>query len=163
MYYSNNGLSGLQLTETLNQDLEVRRQFKGVWPADMIPTRAQPGVYIFNTATSRERGRHWITIYVPDRGPAEFFDSLGHSPEYYQAKFEKFLVKHHRNYMINNNRLQALGSATCGYYALFYVVHRCRGWEMRDIVHLFGRDLFKNDIKVVNFVHEYFSGGGSSE
>ena len=157
MFRLNSGLTALQLTETLTQDLVVRSQFKGVWAADMIPDRKLPGLYIFNTATSRERGRHWVTVYVPRRGQSEFFDSLAHSPGYYQLDFEKFLLKHQPSYMINNNTLQDYGTVTCGYYEIFFAVHRCHGWKMVDILQLFTRDLNKNDIRVVNFMHEYFS------
>lgn len=157
MYKSSSGLTALQLTLTLTIDLEVRRQFKGVWAADEVPRSNQPGLYIFNTATSKELGRHWISIYIPEQGPGEFIDSLGHSPEYYQDKFVNFLVEQHPSYMLNDNRLQDYGSSTCGYYAIFYGIHRCRGWKMMDIVHLFGRDLNKNDIKVVDFVHAYLN------
>ena len=48
---------------------------------------------ISNTDTSQGPGQHWVTFYFPKRGPFEFFDSLGHRPEYYGVGFEKISQK----------------------------------------------------------------------
>ncbi len=58
MYKSSNGLTAQQLLNAVNQDPIVRREFKGIWAADMLPSGKQPGIYISNTATSAEPGRH---------------------------------------------------------------------------------------------------------
>jgi hypothetical protein len=158
MYKSSNGLSAQQLIDAISQDPVIRRQFQGVWPADMLPSGIRPGIYISNTANSTEPGRHWVTFFVPRNGPSEYFDSIGHSPDYYQEAFVNFLLRREPRYLMNNTRVQDYGSSTCGYYALFYALHRSYGHSMLDIVQLFDTNLFNNDIKVVNFARSYFSG-----
>ena len=51
--------------------------------------------------------------YFTDRGPDEFFDSLGKTPEYYNVGFETLLQN---PYWMNCSRLQDLGSDKCGLY-----------------------------------------------
>ena len=44
---------------------------------------------ISNTDTSQDPGKQLVAFYFPKRGPYEFFDSLGNSPEEYGVGFEK--------------------------------------------------------------------------
>ena len=86
---------------------------------------------ISNTDTSQGPGQHWVTFYFPKRGPFEFFDSLGHRPEYYGVGFEKILRK---QYLKNVGQLQQSNSNVCGLYCAYYVIKRHRGTTLRDFI-----------------------------
>ena len=92
--------------------------------------KIQRGRFVI-TDTSQGPGQHWVTFYFPKRGPFEFFDSLGHRPEYYGVGFEKILRK---QYLKNVGQLQQSSSKVCGLYCAYYVIKRHRGKTMRDII-----------------------------
>ena len=111
-----------------------------VCSADRIQRRKDRFV-ISNTDTSGGSGKHWVVLYFPERGPYEFFDSLGNSPEYYGVGFETFLDK---KYLMCTTQLQQSTSNVCGLYCVYYVLKRCKGNTLRDIVKEFNA-LNKNE------------------
>jgi len=125
-----------QLDHLLMSDPIVRCQFGGVCAADELPLRVpyRPRIYVVNTDNRGQPGRHWVTFYFPKKGPTEFFDSLGHSPDYYRRRFKSVLLKNGPCYSYNKIRLQPIGDLTCGQYCVYYAVHRCRGWTINKIV-----------------------------
>lgn len=86
---------------------------------------------ISNTDTSNGTGKHWVTFYFPSKGPDEFFDSLGKTPKDYKVAFETLLQN---QYIMNCNQLQQSTSDTCGLYCVYYVINRCNGKTMNEIV-----------------------------
>ena len=121
-----------------------------VCAADQI--RMKRGQFVIsNTDTSDGPGKHWVAFYFPTRGPYEFFDSLGHTPNSYQVGLEKFLLN---SYWTNCDRLQDYGSDTCGYYCAYYVMTRWTGRTFEDIVKPFNvYNLSENDSYVVHYVN----------
>ena len=144
-----------QLRSFITKDPFVRRQFGGVCAADELPLRVpyRPSVYLVNTDKKRQPGRHCVTFYFPRKGPSEFFDSMGRSPEYYNRRFKTVLLKNGSNYVANAIRVQSWETTTCGHFCLFYSAHRCRGWSMRRIVHSFdSKHLRVNERVIKRFV-----------
>ena len=86
---------------------------------------------ISNTDTSQGPGQHWVTFYFPKREPFEFFDFLGHMPDYYNVGFEKILNK---KYIKNVGQLQQSTSNVCGLYCACYVIKRYEGNTMMSIL-----------------------------
>ena len=158
MFRSSKGLKGGQLERALRSDPITRKQFRGVWAVDLLPPSHRPGIYICNTATSQDPGEHWIAFYFPSHGPVEFFDSMGHVPEYYQVAFQYFMIQEGRDYLYNCKQIQNYGTSTCGYYCLYFAAQRCRGQSMIDIVKSFdSENLTLNELKVVDFVDSHYS------
>ena len=146
-----------QIESILRLDQNISKNFAGVFAADILPSNLSnlPKFLIVNSDVHSEPGQHWLAMYIPEQGPPEFFDSLGLSPKHYLASFEQFLIKHGPQYIYSNKRLQNYGSDTCGLYVLYYVILRCSGCSMLDIVNNFSTNLAQNDILTINFVHEY--------
>ena len=120
-----------EINDILRNDKICKSIFKGVFPADKIST--QPG-------------RHWCSIYINqyDRN-REFFDSYGNHPSYYGKRFVDFLNRHCKRWTYNQSGLQGPLSATCGQYCIFYLLHRCKGIPLHDIVNMFTHDKELND------------------
>ena len=76
--------------------------------ADRLPkSRIQrPKTLVLNTDPSNRPGEHWVCFYFPEIGPAEFFDSLGHSPEYYHRNFQSLLIVNGPEYLHHTRRIQ---------------------------------------------------------
>ncbi len=143
-----------QLRDALRSNPTTRGQLGVVCPADQLPPTVlrRPRLYIVNTDVSSSPGKHWVTFYFPKRGPAEFFDPIGHEPEYYHRRFRNVLLANGSTYIYNGRRLQGVGSIVCGQFCLYYAYHRCNGSTMGTIVNQFsGTDLTYNNEKVVSF------------
>ena len=69
-----------------------------------------------NTDTSAQDGSHWLVIYVDDRCNGYIYDSLGFDGMY-RGRILKMI--HGNAVCVTKNRLQSMGSQTCGAYALY--------------------------------------------
>ncbi len=142
----------LQLRNALRRNPTTWRQFGDVCSADRLPgfVPRRPSIYIVNTDTSGYPGKHWVTMYFPQRGPSEFFDPAGYEPEYYHRRFRNVLLVNGPTYIYNRQGIQGTGSHYCGQMCLYYAYRRCRGLSMRTIVNQFSvTDLAYNDDKVL--------------
>ena len=120
-----------------------------VTSADRLPTTMKkPAGLIVNTDPAHRPGTHWVSFYFPKRGPAEFFDSLGRSPEHYRRDFKNLLIAHGPDYLHNTGRIQDYGSATCGAYCLDFLMQRDRGVDYRSYLREWGDDYARNDALV---------------
>ena len=127
-------MNALELMDAMSVDACMKGG--GVWSAnDVLQNRfKRPTFLIVNTAESHKLGSHWVTIYLPDTGPVEFFDSLGKSPSHYHPYFHTFLQSFGSGYIWNTVAYQSPDSTLCGEYYLYFGYHRCRGVPMRDIL-----------------------------
>jgi hypothetical protein len=80
----------------------------GVFSPDTLPLRVNvyPSAYICNTDPSHLPGKHWVVMWMENPRKAEFFDSLGHSPNHYDDRIKKFLANNSDNITHNEQILQ---------------------------------------------------------
>lgn len=147
-----------QISYLLWQNIETRGLETVVIPADGMPDkpciRKRPCCYVMNTQRAEKKGEHWVVCFFNKPGkPNEYFDSFGVSPRYSSTK--RFLGK---NYVFNSKMLQFPISTVCGQYVLIYILLKCRGYQMKDILSLFepGTNLLKNDSLVNLMVRKEF-------
>ncbi|VDI84252.1 Hypothetical predicted protein [Mytilus galloprovincialis] len=116
-------------------------------PADISH---RPMTYVVNTDTCDGPGKHWVAFHFPSTGPAEFFDSLGRSPEYYHRRFRNVLIANGPQYRFSTTQVQPGSSDMCGLFCVHFVKMRYRNISMEDIVKDFSsRDLMSNDDKLL--------------
>jgi hypothetical protein len=118
-----------------------------------------PRIFIVNTDTHDQPGKHWVSLYLPQDGPVEFFDPLGKEPKFYSEMFVNFIFSHSSEFVYNSKRFQADSSRACGQFCLFYCALRCRGTSMHNILTKFSDDKLANDKLVKDFVKGYFDTG----
>lgn len=136
-------------------NLELERLLFGypvtVCASDKV--RIKKGHFVIsNTDTSDGPGKHWVTFYFPVNGPDEFFDSLGKRPENYRTGFETILKK---TFWMNCDPIQDSRSDICALYCVYYVMNRCTGMTLKDIVkpfNVYNREW--NDKYVETFVNK---------
>ena len=135
----------------LRRVLVSRRIVGDVCPADKLPSRVQrkPSVYIVNTDNSGRPGQHWVLFYFPRRGPAEFFDSLAHTPESYRTRFRNVLIVNAPRYAYNNRQLQDVQSDSCGAFCLYYAIRRWKGASMKKILGSFHHQTLRTNDRLV--------------
>ena len=122
--------------------------FIGVFPFDVQPIiTCYPASLVFNTDPYGKNGQHWVAIYVDENKNSEFFDSFGLSPAAYGL--DKYLEKLSKNYFYNQQQLQGFDSNTCGYYCIFFIKLKARGYSLKKILSFFkNEDLKYNDLVV---------------
>ena len=126
----------------------------GVYPGDMLPTKAKPGFYIANTDPHYKAGEHWVAFYIPSdktKNPMEYWDSYGFLPP---EIFSPFLEV---PYLRNTKFIQHPLSSTCGQYCIYYILKRYHEHSLEKIVEEFSVDTLQNDIIVNNTVEDNFN------
>lgn len=133
--------------------------FGGILPRDKLPKkkiRTFPISFIVNTDTSREPGKHWVAFYLENPHYGDFFDSYGYRPEHLAPEFETFLSRNVEHWNHNERKVQGDFSTTCGQFCLYFLHHRCRGYDARQIIDTFSKDPEVNDDTVNRFVNETY-------
>ncbi len=140
-------------------DIICRRYFVDVFASDKLPVKLDrlPAALIVNLDKSSMPGSHWVAIYIDQNLNGEFFDSFGNPPTENKIYFERFLESNTKNWTVNRKRLQSNYSAVCGQYCLFYLMHRCRGVKIQDILECFSDNTYENDQFVNNFCRKRFA------
>ena len=129
-------MNTLELQQVLMNNQSTQLQTGSVCAMDQLPNTVQqrPKLYIVNSQESHRQGQHWLALYFPKVGPAECFDSLGHTPQYYHWRLARFLKTQGGYYICNRRRVQQPGTKTCGQFCVYYLQHRCNGRTMHQIL-----------------------------
>ena len=143
-----------QITQALKSHLATRSTFINTFAADTLPRypRLQkPASYIVNLSTSKSKGSHWVCFFFPVHGLPEYFDTFALDVPFY---FKDFIGQ---TYKLSNNIVQSPLTTTCGQHVIFYILLRCLGMSMEQILTLYNqKDLLSNDIAVNNIINKTF-------
>ena len=123
-----------QLLCVVHSDPVLSKHVQGVYAADKIPKYIRRGGFIANTDKSSKPGKHWCAFFFDGNGQSEFFDSYGKPPAYYNNAFATCLSNNSIVQLYNSKTLQNNFSNVCGQYCLYFLIHRARGQNIKDIV-----------------------------
>lgn len=120
----------VQITKVMSKTNKTKKKFRGVFACDKLPkskiNKRIPACYIINTDPSSKPGTHWVAIYFPCNGLAEYFDSFGFEPTI--GRILNFISRNSpKGYIYNKTQLQNVLSTICGNYCCEYLFHRCCG------------------------------------
>lgn len=126
------GFLGVLLNDQLPKDLDWRKVASSV-------------VNLQNAATPAERkrlekqgkvpGSHWVAFFNdPKSRSVEYFDSYGLPPT---NEMLSFLRSSKKNVVMNDTQYQKLGSTACGWFAMYYIKKRNRGYDPYRILYHF--------------------------
>ena len=114
-----------------------------------------PALFILNTDISTGPGRHWCTATFFNNGVCEFFDPLGHPPDFYH--FQKELFKKCKRIVYNGTPVQSNFSKTCGHHCIMFNYFRAREMSSECIFTEYYTDsLNLNDHKAFLFIFNTF-------
>ena len=148
-------MNNLSITKVLENDIDTKSSFKGVFASDTCPRTLQRGrCYVINTDPVTFPGRHWVCVYVPQgKGSVEYFDSYGRPPTTVPGIAN---VLRNRNVIHNTKQIQSLYSDVCGHYCIYFLKQRCVGRSMHHIVNKFTDDPRRNDKYVERLIRPLF-------
>ena len=135
-----------QIEAILKHDSQTKNVFRGVFAMDQLPKMVK-GMYVINTDNHNEPGEHWVAVYCHDY--VEYFDSYGLLPQ--DVRLFEFLGK---DFVYNNVALQLPMSNACGFYCIYYLIHRARRISQFNIVNILKRG--GGDFIVKNFVYKCY-------
>ena len=144
-----------EIVERLMRDRRARRVFRGVYPRNRLPGNVTqyPSAYVINTDLASGPGEHWVAVWFDHRGVAEYFDSFGLPPHH--ADIRAFITRHSGSYRYNHRLLQALTSACCGLYVVYYIAMKSRGASLPRLLSVFHpHKLWANDRRVWTLVQQ---------
>jgi len=140
--------------EQLFDKVEVARHFyAGVYSVDEIPKEIKTRQFVVvNLSPKSEPGTHWFVISRSDQYLYEIFNSLGFESVDELAPHLSF--DSHADIVFNGERFQAKTSTSCGYFCVFYAIHRVLNYDM-SFHHLldffFDHDSAVNEDRVIKF------------
>lgn len=145
-------LTNFQLEDILKCDPILN--FCGVKAYDQIPNYvlSYPCGFVFNTDTSGNPGKHWVSVYFDENKGCQYFCPLGIEP--YGVLYD-FVRNNSSTCYFNKTTLQYPLSTMCGYYVVYHLLHAARGKDLTYVVDTFGPQLKLNDERVFHFVHSW--------
>lgn len=129
---------GTQIKQRLLRDWRVRRDFRGVFPCDLLPNFVQQGVphaFIINLDSHDKPGSHWVALYINSYGHTVYFDSFGAPP--FKPSIHSFILRNSRTFVYNSMVLQSFTTQTCGYYCIYFIERMCRGVTLYECLQHF--------------------------
>jgi hypothetical protein len=136
----------------LERDLITKKLFQGAFARDELPRKPPyPSCFIINSDPRHRPGRHWLAVYYSARGYASFFDSYGHSPDYFNL--ENYLFQTSTGFGFNSKRIQG-DMPFCGVYCVLYLLYKARNKES-VFFNQFTTKYIQNDKLINNLINEF--------
>lgn len=118
-------------TLDIERKLSNYKHFAGVYSIDSIPFWLinKPFGIVINLDPKWKPGSHWVAVYIPEFGPAIYFDSFGLLPPdtiltYLERNCKKY------GYKYNQNVYQGDLSIKCGHFCVFFLQSCFNGIEI---------------------------------
>ncbi len=145
-------MNTLQIEKILKEDPYTSRLLAGVFARDQLPkTLCYPCIWVVNNQPISKEGEHWTCAYFTADNKGEYFDSYGLAPK---GPLKRYMENHTTHWRWNGTRLQGLLSSSCGPFCLYFLLHRCRGILMKDIIEQF-KGIQDKDEYVTTFINDY--------
>jgi len=133
-----------------NADKDVLIAFHGVYSIDSLPEfiHTRPFLMIVNTHTKNLPGEHWIAILIDEQRNGEVFDSLALPVSNILIRWlNRFTKKWKKNELM----FQHIFSASCGVFALYFILNRLRVKDFETFTALFDKKSHVNECLVQVF------------
>ena len=101
------------------------------------PERFKPRAYVVNTDPADKPGQHWIGVWT-ENNTCELLDSYALPLSTYEFITPFLVWLNQWSYVSKNAKsLQSVKTASCGDYALVYLLCKARGKSMDDFLAMF--------------------------
>ena len=78
-------------------------------------------------------GTHWVAVFnSPHNYDIQYFDSFGLFPP--DIVISSYLNRANKGIVYNSSMIQGINSIMCGYYCLYFIMHRYKGRPMNEIL-----------------------------
>ena len=123
-----------QIDHILSNNYMTQKYYDGIYSRDTLTNiKNTPKLIVCNTDPSFKAGQHWILFYFHNE-TVDYFDSLGHKPDYYGSEFVAFMKRFAEKYNICYTRVQPFNTSLCGHYCIWFAYLRCQNYSMYEII-----------------------------
>lgn len=133
-------------------------RFLGTFSIDTLPKYFKLRSFCFcNTDTSEGVGKHWLCFVKTEKNCIECFDSLGIDENKKDLLSKYCKIRNVKEIEYNETQFQTSTSSTCGYFVLYFAIHRMHNLDLTfdDILEdIFSFNLTINEEKVQQFCDE---------
>jgi hypothetical protein len=154
------GMRGSEFQQYFEKIPIINQQFLKVISIDEIPKDIKNKHFIIsNLSPSNEAGSHWITFLRSENDTLEIFNSLGMASIESIKPYLNF--KKRLNIVFNEEKFQGNDSTSCGFFCIYFIVHRLLNLDMsfdHTLEHIFSSDYEINETRVVNFCKNLLDG-----
>jgi hypothetical protein len=147
------GMRGSEFQNYFEKIPIVNKQFLKITSIDEIPKDIKEKHFVIsNLSPSNELGSHWITLIQSEKNTLEIFNSLGMNSI---DRLQPYLKTRKKvNVIFNEQPFQSKESTSCGFFCIYFIVHRILNLDMSFehlLEHIFSANCEINENKVVNF------------
>ena len=137
----------------------VGKHFQGDYAFDKYPRDLAPRNFILWNSSSELPGEHWRVVYRhPDINIVDLFDPLGLTSEKVKSLSLKFIPEAQIEF--NVTPVQKLTSNSCGYFCLYFAVHRIINADL-SIRQLITEDFSPSDLdRNLTVIKDFFKHNG---
>ncbi len=147
-------MNTLHINKIMKHDAFTKKLYAGTFAIDTLPQKIRyPSCIILNNKKSSHAGEHWLAIYYFKNKRAQFFDSFGHSPAFYNL--EEYLKRTSTNYSYNTTTVQSINSNYCGLYVVLFLIFKARRRSLKYFLKQF-KNSEKNDTLFSNLLYKHF-------
>ena len=151
-------LYGFEILDIVRADPEISAFFKGVIAYDQLKLIQQanfPCAFILNSDSSKNKGEHWLLIFLPNNNLGIVLDSLQFPIQLYTELFLTVLKKC-KIIQTAPFRVQSLNSAACGYHALF-ALFMLKKFNIHEIFkYIYEKGNYNLNDEIAYFCIQYF-------
>lgn len=147
-----------QLNAISDSDTQLNKYFVRTLACDELrktPVRQQPRAYVVNTDPANKPGQDWIGVWT-ENDTCKLLDSYTLSLSTYEfiTPFVEWL-KQWSQVRKNPRSSQSVKTASCGDYAIVYLLFKARGQSIDDFLAMFSEHSYlENDDKVGDLLKE---------
>lgn len=144
-------LSTIQLKILLKKVLHHKKFQVGA--IDELKYFKRPLFSIINVEPSNLPGSHWIALYAGKKSNVlEVFDTAGNVKHGYDHYIDNYATLNNLKIVRNNYILQSFDSVMCGYFCIYFLFYKNKGYKYGSVLNLFKIDDTKhNENKVKSF------------
>jgi hypothetical protein len=142
-------MNTLEIDTLLKKHPHSRPVVKGVYARNRLPRLLNvPSAIVGNTDPDHRMGQYWVAIYIDANSRGVYYDPTGRPP--HESADVNFMNKHCLHWTYNTVRVQEEGSPVCGRHCISYLIHRCAGHSMTDVIRL-----LENPVEATNIVQKF--------
>ncbi len=146
-------LTTSEILRALKSNHHTKLTILGVFASDRLPEKVpRPFCLVVNTDSSDKPGAHWVAIFAGLEGTLDYFDSYGMRP--LVPSIDEWISKVGGETNVNRRTLQGLMSATCGHHCIYFLIMRCKGIPMNQVVDMLSDSPFVNDSFVAAYINK---------
>ena len=123
---------GWEIEDFLKIATVTKRAYGGVFHPETLPTAIEyPIAIVINV------DHHWVAVYIDCFKKGYYFDSFGLPP--LNVRVRRFLDTFSDVWSHSQIPIQCVTSSKCGHFCLFFLVYKCMGWGINQILRPFKR------------------------